>query len=125
MKLMAFQAVGGISSAQKLIEDVIQLLTKEYGNNRRRSLMCTQTMVISYIGSRFPEKIGMNINRLQDAGENQQELAVLVGAFARIQKIDAVIGSQGSVVMFTGAIDTGKGFLVEQAYQTLLCSDSL
>ena len=67
MKLMAFQAVGGISSAQKLIEDIIQLLTKEYGNNRRRSLMCAQTMVISYIGSGFPEKIGMNINRLQDA----------------------------------------------------------
>ena len=87
--------------------------------------MSTQTMVIADVCSRLTEKICMNINRLQDAGENQQELAVLVGAFARIQKIDAVIGSQGPVVMFTGAIDTGKGFLVEQAYQTLLCSDSL
>ena len=67
----------------------------------------------------------MNINRLQDAGENQQELAVLVGAFTRLQKIDAVIGGQGPVVMFTGSIDTGKGFLMEQAYKTLLCSDSL
>ena len=87
--------------------------------------MSTQTMVVSYICSRLTEKICMNINRLQDAGENQQELAVLVGAFARIKKIDAVIGGQGPVVMFTGSIDTGKGFLMEQADQTLLCSDSL
>ena len=79
--------------------------------------MSAQTMVIADVGSRLTEKIGMNINRLQDAGENQQELAVLVGAFTRLQKIDAVIGGQGPVVMFTGAIDTGKGFLVEQAYQ--------
>ena len=85
--------------------------------------MSTQTMVVSYICSRLTEKICMNINCLQDAGENQQELAVLVGAFTRLQKIDAVIG--GPVVMFTGSIDTGKGFLMEQANQTLLCSDSL
>ena len=87
--------------------------------------MSTQTMVIADVCSRLTEKICMNINRLQDAGENQQELAVLVGAFTRLQKIDAVIGGQGPVVMFTGAIDTGKGFLMEQAYKTLLCSDSL
>lgn len=58
--------------------------------------MSTQTMVIADVCSRLTEKICMNINRLQDAGENQQELAVLVGAFARIKKIDAVIGGSGT-----------------------------
>ena len=125
MQFVTLQTVGGISGAQKLIEHVIQLLTKEYGNDGRRSLVCTQTMVISYVSSGLTQQICMDVDCFQDAGENQQELTVLMGTFARIQKIDAVVRGQRPVVMFTGSIDTGEWFLMKQAYQTLLSSNSL
>ena len=61
----------------------------------------------------------MLIHRLQDAGQNQQELHVLVGRGARIQKIDAIVGGDGPVVVLSGAVHAGEGFFVEQALKAV------
>ena len=41
----------------------------------------------------------MLIDRLQNAGEHQQELDVLMRRLARIEQVDAIIGHQGPVVV--------------------------
>lgn len=87
--------------------------------------MSTQTMVIADVCSRLTEK---DRHEYQPPSGCRRESAGTGGSRVGVcpdQKIDAVIGGQGPVIMFTGAIDTGKGFLMEQAYKTLLCSDSL
>ena len=42
----------------------------------------------------------MLVDRLQDAGKNQQKLIVLVRRFARIKQIDPVIRLDRPVVVF-------------------------
>ncbi len=42
-----------------------------------------------------------------------------MGGLPRVQHIDAVIGGDGPVVMFAGAIDPGEGLLMEQAGEAM------
>ena len=66
----------------------------------------------------------MLINRLQNAGEYQQELDVLVRRLTRIKQVDPIISHQGPVVVLAGAIDPCKRFLVKQASHMMFCRDS-
>ena len=57
----------------------------------------------------------MAVNCFHNAGKNKQELDILMRSHARIQHVDAGVGSQGPVVMFTGTIDALERFFMEQA----------
>ena len=61
----------------------------------------------------------MIIHRGQDTAEHQKELNVLMGRLSRIQQVNAVIGNQRPVVVLAGTVDAVKGFLVEQALQSV------
>ena len=67
----------------------------------------------------------MLIHSLQDTGQHQQELDVLMGRLARLQQVDAVVGGQGPVIVLTGTIDPGEGLLMEQALQAVKISHLL
>ena len=68
-------------------------------------------------GNHFP------VNCFHKAGKNQKELYILMRCYTRIQHIDAGVGSQGPVVMFTGTVDALERFLVEQARHTVTVCD--
>ncbi len=65
-------------------------------------------MVVSYIAATHGEDL-MNINRLQDQARISRNCG-LVGRFARLQKIDAVIGGQDQLLCFTDPLTPAKGF---------------
>ena len=67
----------------------------------------------------------MNIYSLQNAGQNQQELNVLVRRCAGIQHIDAVICGDGPVIMLAGSIHTGKGLLMKETGQAMMSGHPL
>ena len=87
--------------------------------------MGAQPVVIAHIGSGFPQKIRMGIHCFQNTGENKQKLPVFVGAFSGIQQVLSLIRRQRPVVVFAGAVDTGKRLFVEQTDHTLLAGHSL
>ena len=62
----------------------------------------------------------MLVHRLQDAGEDEKELDVLVGCPPRIQQVLALVRGKGPVVVLTGAVDAGKGLLVEETLHAVL-----
>ncbi len=56
------------SGVAELVDHILQLLSKENGNNCRRSLVCSQSVIISHIRGRFTEQICMAVYGLDDAG---------------------------------------------------------
>ena len=91
METSALDAVGGSSGTDQLCQYILQLLSQEYGNNGRRCLISSQTVVISHIFCRFPKQVCMYIDSLQDTGQYHQELNILMRCLARLQKINAII----------------------------------
>ena len=61
----------------------------------------------------------MDVHCLHDAGEDQQELQVLVGGVAGVQQVLAGVGADGPVVVLAGAVDAGIGLFVEEADQAV------
>ena len=114
-----------LTNADQLRHYILQLLAKEYGNNRRRCLVCSQSVVVARICCGLTEQICMLIYRFQDTGQYQQELYVLVRCLARIQQVDAIVRGQRPVVVLTGTIYTCERFLMQQTFHTVLACYSL
>ena len=67
----------------------------------------------------------MLVHCLQDTGEHQQELDVLMRRLARIQKVLAVVCGQGPVVMLTGTVDSCERFLMKQSAHAMAACNFL
>ena len=113
-------APGGGSRGDQLGNHVLQLFSQKYGDNGRGRLVGSQTVVISRISRRLPQQFRMLVHRFQNAGQHQQKLDILMGRFARIQHVDAVIRNDGPVVVLAGTVDPGKGLFVKQALHAVL-----
>ena len=124
LEFSALQGGGCIAGLHQLRDDVLKLIAQEHGNNRWRRLICAKALVISCVSCGLSEQICMLINRLQNAGEYQQELDVLVRRLTWIKQVDPIISHQGPVVVLAGAIDPCKRFLVKQASHMMFCRDS-
>ena len=99
----------------QLVDHILKLLTYEDGDDRWRCLLSAETVVVARNSRRLAEQIRMAVNCFHNAGKNKQELDILMRSHARIQHVDAGVGSQGPVVMFTGTIDALERFFMEQA----------
>ena len=109
----------GGTRADQLLQNILKLLTKEYGDNCRRCLVSSETFIVSNVCCRLSQKICMLINGFQDTGENKKELDILMRSFSRLKKVDPVIRCQGPVVVLTGTVNSCKRFLMKQAAHTM------
>ena len=109
----------GSTCADQLLQNILKLLTKEYGDNCRRCLISSETFIVSDVCCRLSQKICMLINGFQDTGENKKELDIFMRSFSRLKKVDPVIRCQGPVVVLTGTVNSCKRFLMKQAAHTM------
>ena len=107
-----------------LVENILKLIPKENGNDGRRRFRRTQTMIIAMAGSRHTQNIRILIHTFDDGCQENQELCVFVRCFTRIQQVLSIIGTHRPVVVFTAAVDTGKGFFMEQTSQTMVAGNT-
>ena len=107
-----------------LVENILQLIPKENGNNSRRCFRRAQTMVIAMAGSRHTQNIRILIHTFDDGCQENQELRVFMGCFAGVQQILPIIGTHGPVIVFAAAIYTGKGFFMKQTSQTMVAGNT-
>ena len=114
--------IGGIGCDS--IDDSFQLFAHEDGNDSRRCLVGTQTVIVAGSGNGGAQQIGVLVNSLDDSSQEHQELQVLHGGVARVQQI-LVGGGHGPVVMLAAAVHALKRLLMLQADQTVLGSDLL
>ena len=71
--------MGGFTCAAQLVNHILQLLSKEDGDNGRRRFVGAQPVVIAHICSRLPQQVCVKIHRLNDTCQHQKELDVLMG----------------------------------------------
>ncbi len=49
--------MGCLTGAAQLIDNILQLLAQEYGNDGWRCLVCAQTVIVTDVGCRFAKQV--------------------------------------------------------------------
>ncbi len=118
--LFLFSKIGVVFNG---LEDRGQFVAQENGYDGRRRFIAAQTMVVARAGGGDPHQVRIIIHSLDDRHQKYQKLNVLCGSAAGIQKVHAVAGNEGPVVVLAAAVDALKGFFMKQAYQIVLFRD--
>ena len=93
-ELACLLALLSLTGGYQLSYHVFQLITQEYGYDSRRSLISSQTVIVTYICCGLAEQCSMSVNSFDYTSQYQQELDVCIRCKSGIQHIDAVIGYQ-------------------------------
>ena len=112
--------IGGIGADG--INNGLQLLTDEDGNDGRGCLVGAQTVIVARGGDGGAQQVGVIVNGLDDRGQEHHELQVLHRGVAGIQQV-LVLGAEGPVVVLAAAVDALERLLMLQADQTVLVGD--
>ena len=81
-------------------------------------------MVAAGGGDGGADEVGMLVDGRDEAGEDDEELQVVLGVGTRLQQVVA-IGGDGPVVVLAGAVDVGEGLLGEQACEPVVAGQKL
>ena len=100
-----------------------KLVADEHRNDSRRRFVRAQTVVVAGRRDRDAEQILILVNRLDNGGQEQQELCVLARILARLKQVLACVGGNRPVVVLAGAVDALERLLVQQAGKAVLLSD--
>ena len=119
LQLSAFQTMCRLPCTYKLIDHILELLSKENGNNCRRRFICPKPVIISRISRRFSEKFRVSVDRFQNTCQNKKELNILMRCLSRFEHIDAIVCYQRPVIMFSRSIHPCKRFLMEQTFHSV------
>ena len=106
------------------VDDSLQLLAHEDGNNSRGCLVGAQAVVVARGSDGGAQQVGVLVNRLDNGGQEHHELQVFHRGIARIQQVLA-LGADGPVVVLAAAVHALKRLLVLQADQAVLAGDLL
>ena len=96
-----------------------EFISQKDGDNGRRGLVPSQTVVVSGAGGGNTHQIRIFVHRFDYGHEKYQKLNVLFRGFAGIQQVFSRVGGDGPVVVLAASVDSLKGLLVEQACQTV------
>ena len=99
-------------------------IAQEDGDNRRRSLVRAQTMIVAAARNAHAKQILVVVNRFDDRGEEHDELQVICRGLARIEQILG-FGANGPVVVLARTVDAFERLLMKQAHQTMARSEQL
>ena len=115
---------GGLSLFE-LVDDIGELLAEEDGNNRRRSLVRPETVIVPGARHARAEKRRISVDTLDDGDQNGEELRVFVRGLSRGKPILAVRAGDGPVVVLARTVHSVKGLFVQEADQAVTFGDSL
>ena len=76
-------------------------------------------MVISRSSYGRAEQALIVVNSLYDGAQKQQKLCIFIGRITWGEQVYSGVCREGPVVVLAAAVDTGKGFFMEQAYKTV------
>ena len=99
-------------------------IAQEDGDNRRRSLVRTQTVIVAAARNAHAQQILVVVNRFDDRGEEHDELQVIRRGLARIEQILG-FGADGPVVVLARTVDAFERLFVKQTHQTVTRSKQL
>ena len=105
-------SLGGVVMDEGL-DDLVQLVAQEDGDNGRGCLVGAQTVVVAGGGDAHAQQVGVGVDGLDEGGQEDEELQVLVGRAPGSSRF-LPIGADGPVVVLAGAVDAVEGLLVQR-----------
>ena len=117
-------AAGG-AALFDLLENVGQLVAEEDRNDRRRSFVGPQAMIVAAVGHRDAQQVRMQVDGPNHGRAEHQELRVVVRLVARIEQVAHAGTAQRPVDVLAGAVDAGKRLFVQQAGHAVLLGHAL
>ena len=115
--------VGVILAGLDGIQNSLQLVADEHGDDSRRRLVRAQAVIVACGCNRDAEQILILVNSLDNSGQEQDELGVLARVLARLEQVLAPIGGNGPVVVLAGAVYALERLLMQQAGEAMLLRD--
>ena len=112
--------VGVVLAGLDRIQNSLQLVADEHGDDRRRRLVRAQTVIVAGRSDGNAEQILIFVNSLDNGGQKQDELAVFARVLARLEQVLACIGGNRPVVVLAGTIYAFKRLLMQQAGEAVL-----
>ena len=116
--------VGRFASSNR-IKGPFQLAAKEDRDDRRRRLICAETVILTDVGDAGPQQLLVAVNSRDHGNAEKEELNVFGRGIAWLEQVLAAIGSHRPVVVLARAVDAGKGLLMHQADEAIAARDVL
>ncbi len=95
------------------LQDLVQLVTDENGDDGGRRLVAAQTVVIACRGDGDAQDFLILVHRCNNCQQENQELQVFRRRPAGVEQVLACIRADGPVVVLAGAVDPLEGLLVQ------------
>src|SRR5690606_6105840 len=105
-----------LSALLELVEDLGQLLAEENREDRGRSLVRAEPMVVARVCDARPEQVLVALYRPQDRRAEEEELHVLLRRVTRLEQVRA-LRAERPVQVLAAAVDAGERLLVQQTDQ--------
>ena len=108
-----------------LLNDRLELLSKECWDDCWRCLVSSKSVIISCWWSRKSQKLSVVVYCCQNRCQEELELEICLRMLTWIDEVLALVCWDRPVVVLTWTIYTGKWLLMEYALKVMLCSDLL
>ena len=101
------------------LHDGRKRVAQEDGDDGRRRLVGTEAVIVSGRGDGHAQEVCVLVDGGYQAGEEHEELQVVLRMWARLKQVLAV-GRKRPVVMLARAVDVLKRLLVLQAHEAMV-----
>ena len=111
--------VAGELAGHETLDDARQLVAQKDGHDGRRRLVRPEAMVVAAGCRRHAQQVLVIVDRLDNAGQDDSELQVVLGRIARVEEILG-FGPERPVVMLARSVDALEGLLVLEADEVVV-----
>ena len=98
-----------------LLDDVLEHVAQEDGDDGRRRLVRTQPVIVVRVGDRDPQDIAVPCDRADDGHQEEQELGVIVRRLAGLEQVVPRVIGHRPVEVLARPVDAGKRLLVQRS----------
>ena len=110
-------------AALDLLYDVRELFAQIHRDNRRRSFVRAQAVVVARASNGRAQQVGMAVYRFDNRAQSREEYRVLVRVLAGVEKV-RLADRNRPVVVLARTVDARKGLFVQQTREAVLVGNA-
>merc|ERR1712188_1438 len=97
--------------------------TRVERDDRRRSLLCTQAVVVPSCGDGAPNSITVLVDGVCESCDESSEVGLTLSGLTWCIEVLATVRVEAPVVVLAGAVDACEGLLMPEHHQIVASSD--
>ena len=122
--MTAFARAGSSTALLHLLDDFVEHVAQVDRDDGGRGFVGAEAVVVAGRGDGSTEETLVQVDGADDRGAEGEELGVLVGVVAGLEKVADAGATDGPVDVLAGTVDAREGLLGEEADETMLGGDA-